>query len=169
MDKYMGIPTGVSGSSSEIDNILAKATRVLGSIESPDFSRVKIDLQRYSRLIMDLSEAFWIRDVSDINSDISSVLALRPAQVGSLEEYVVYISNVGEFFFAMAMGQNTFSMDRILDKLTDILINNGLEGLSREILSTPVRAMTFYTDQPRLFNVLFSDIDLLPWESASPD
>lgn len=163
----MDTPPEENISSSQADEIIEKAARVLGSIESPDFTRIRFDARRYARLIVALSEGFWIRDISEANTDICSVLVVRPSKGELQKEYVIFVSNVGDYSFIMPVGDADAADDCNLKTLFALVGSAGLEVLSRDVLSAPVKAMTFYSDRPRLFNIIFSDLDYLPWESIA--
>jgi hypothetical protein len=149
-----------------VQNILSRVAQTVGSLESPDYRRVKIDVRQYARLIAELSHAFWIRDTSDDNQDFSYVLLLRQYEAGSTGEYILYISNLANYAFAMMVGDHGTSSDQGLKIVNNLLNRHKIEILPKHILSIPVDAKMFYADRPTLFNVLFSDSDYLPWEET---
>jgi hypothetical protein len=159
----MDTPADPNAASSRIEAILSSAARTLGSIQTPDYRQIKLNAQRYARLIIDLSADFWIRDTSDVNADVSSVLLLRKENLDAREEYILYISNVGNYAFSIRVDETNSHSEDIPVMIKEILRKNGLESLPKDILSTPVNSTTFYSDRPTLFNVLFSDTEFLPW------
>lgn len=149
-----------------IETILDRAARALGSISSPDYRRLKLDTKRYAAIIMDLSANFWVRDTSDENEDVSSVLLVRSI-INSTEEYFLYISNVAQYAFVMPVGFSNSDHANMIRYLEELLGKFELVVLDKETLATPIETLTFYADNPRLFNLIFSDTDRLPWEEDS--
>jgi len=161
----MDTPADRKNASYDIGRILSQVESTIGSLSTPNYGRVKQDAQRYARLVRSLSGKFWVRDTSDNNTDLASVFELR--HILSDEEYVLYVSNVANFTFTMKLDDVTVDNDPAISDITKIVSSFGLTLLDRRILATPVTALTFYASQPTLFNILFSDMDFLPWQSIS--
>lgn len=162
MAGYMDTPADRKSANSQLEKIVSNVTRLVGSLASPDYSGVKLDSKRYSDIVTYLSDKFWIRDVSEPNMDISSVLHLR--SVDDEDEFNIYLSNVGNYMYVIQTAQDHLQNDKSLDWADDLADRYGMIRLTEEVLSTPVKATMFYADEPKLFNILFSDTDFLPWE-----
>jgi hypothetical protein len=146
-----------------VEEILSAVAGPIGSILSPDYHRIKLNSKRYSSIVKDLSANFWVRDISDENEDVCSALVLR--FIGEpTEDYVIYISNIANYAFVMKISDCSSCEDSRMHLINDLFRKFGLESLSRDVLSFPIETSTFYADNPRLFNLLFSDTDFLPWE-----
>jgi len=160
----MDTPADRKDASNDIDAILSKIEKTVGPLSSPNYGRAKLNTQRYARFIKQLSYKFWVRDTSDDNEDLASVLELR--LISSGEDYILYLSKVADFAFAMKLKDFTSNTDSAIFCINKIVESLGLLMLDRSILATPVNALTFYASQPKLFNILFSDMDFLPWQSS---
>lgn len=146
-----------------------------GSLESPDFSFVADAVARrpHEELARELSHHFEVSEDTDPNDDVSFVYQLRRG--GST--WILRVSMVGPYAILLRLVENG-GADVISDDTaprseseTDLLkrlSSRQLQVLDRDTLLQPVPLMLFNTapENTRIYQALFCDSDILPWEGA---
>ncbi|WP_437480734.1 hypothetical protein WME75_36180 [Sorangium sp. So ce1014] len=146
------------------------------SLESPDFHWVIKEHERkpYRGLEQCLMSRFSVEDITDLNNDVSCVLAISPE--GSGVQWTLKISLVGPYAVLLretgARGWDVYvqaeSDARSEDEywILEACRQHAIEVLRLDVLKTPIGLRLFDTDpeRVRLYQALFSDNDYLPGE-----
>lgn len=144
-----------------------------GSLEQPDFHFVGNESLdgSYEDLISRLAETFAIEEITDPNDDVSLSYVLR--RDGG--EWVVQLSLVGPYAVLLRLTRGAAEvvtasvrdLARCERLILEELERSGLKVLDRSTLSRPIPLRLFNTapDSVRLYQALFTDTDVLPWET----
>jgi hypothetical protein len=142
------------------------------SFDQPNFSFVKetVSANPYQSLIDELMNIFEIKDITDINDDVSFNYLLSSSD----RQWVVELSMVGLYAIILKKS-DTGSLELVTADTTmqeeqiimSLLINNKFDILEKEILEHPCPLKLFNTEPENvsIFQALFSDTDLYPWKS----
>lgn len=142
-----------------------------GSAREPNFTFVMRaeDAHLFDDLIGYLARRYELNETTDFNTDAGRVVSLRSDN----EELSLWLSFVGRYAVLVRVG-TTFEMGPVVTEgvtrmeldLVQVLKEHDLYMLTREQLEHPVRFALQNTSptRARMFNVLFSDTDFLPWE-----
>lgn len=158
------------------DRAIVAAREKYGSLDSPDFSFVQqaLDEQSGDDLIREFEKCFRVEDYTDTNDDVAFFVGLTSRKSG--RRWGLALSMVGPFATLLRVGKeggvetvvtrSERPIDADEERLLNICEEKGFQLLDKKVLSQPVRARLFNTQPERvkLYQVLFSDVDLLPWE-----
>lgn len=156
-----------------LDSIRAAVISRYGSLEDPrfGFKREALKADPYRALIDTLKASFTLTEDTDINDDVSFGLVLQAP--GGLR--VLRLSMIGPYAALLrpaARGAYEAVDDATLAnpaerRLRDVLRASGIELLDQATLSAPLPMELSNTpaDRCRVYQALFVDADLLPWES----
>jgi len=145
------------------------------SLQSPDFSFVRDTLAKrpYEKVIRQLSTHFHIEEDTDPNDDVSFGYVLT--QEG--ERWVLRISMLGPYAVLLrlhqtarieVMAQRAQVSSRAEKELITTLADHSIRLLDRDTLLIPVPMRLFNTEpeNTRVYQALFTDTDILPWEES---
>jgi len=161
---------------SELDTIKAQVLDKHRSLEKPDFHFRwdVINHRPYTRLIDELLTHFFIKDVTDLNQDGSFVYLIEQDRD---RQWKLQISMVGPYavLFRLAQPLPTLIDESVLKGSdTEIVILRILLKHHVQLLDEPTLIERFplkldYADDQnvRLYQVLFTDTDSLPWQRHS--
>jgi len=145
------------------------------SLQSPDFSFVRDTLAQrpYEKVLRQLSTHFHVEEDTDPNDDVSFGYVLTKDS----ERWVLRISMLGPYAVllrlhqtagveVMAPGAQVFS--RAEKALITTLADHSIRLLDREVLRIPVSMRLFNAapENTRVYQALFTDTDILPWEES---
>ncbi len=141
------------------------------SFQRPEFYFVAkaISIQPYRDTVKKLESFFEVNEITDPNDDVSFRYILRSGN----QEWVVELSMVGVFAIIFRIRDQGFvdiidsdptEEDEII--ISEILSEADLQFFSKEELEAPIDMRLFNTNHGnvRVYQVLFSDTDMLPWE-----
>ncbi|MGH3800347.1 MAG: hypothetical protein ACRDTD_09495 [Pseudonocardiaceae bacterium] len=145
-----------------------------GKLDEPDFSFVQeaTDSRPYEDVIREVVTTLDLtyEEYSDPNDDVSFEYHLSRDD----ESWALELSMVGPFAAVARIGdgwdsilvQSDPNLSELERQLLAILRSHNLQILSKEELEQPVPLRLFNTDpgNVRVYQALFSDIDILPWE-----
>jgi hypothetical protein len=158
------------------NEILATIESKYHSLVEPDFAFVKqaLDKDPFKDLRQILEQTFILDDYTDPNDDVSFVYNLHTAQ-GAVETWSLWLSMVGPY--ALFIKHQAGTVKNVIDLHSDtpcaeeeLVVNVcgqfHLILLDRAMLSKPVPLKLFVTEPENVtvFQALFSDRDLPPWE-----
>ena len=159
----------VSGNQS---NFLEVIERNYKSLTHPDFSFVnKVALSRpYGLLIEKLCDLFEVEEVTDSNDDVS----FRYLVSKSNKRWIIELSMLGRYAVVFRISKagctelvspNTTVSDEI--GIISLLLLDHFEVLRQDELEQFVALNLFNADPEnvRLYQALFSDVDVLPWRA----
>ncbi|MGK3985801.1 hypothetical protein WME99_22330 [Sorangium sp. So ce136] len=146
------------------------------SLENPDCHWVVKEYERnpYRGLEQYMMSRFSVEDITDLNNDVSCVLAISPE--GSVAQWTLKISLVGPYAVLLretgARGWDVYVQDesdvRSEDErwILEACRQHDVEVLRLDVLKMPIGLRLFDTDPEnvRLYQALFSDNDYLPGE-----
>ena len=145
-----------------------------GSLEDPDFGFVQELLARdpCAGLREALATDFEVEEATDPNDDVCCSVVLRVGgrvwllQQSLLGPYAVLLRDCDGPSEVVADATATFDPRERL--VLDLLERAGLQILDRATLERPVALELFNAEPDRVcvYQALFSDTDVLPWEAA---
>jgi hypothetical protein len=141
------------------------------SFESPDFSFVEeaISSRPYERVVQQIGTKFQVEEDTDPNDDVSFGYFLTNGP----QHWVLRISMLGPYAVLLRVSDSeraelvTSSEEAMSDAERDllhILADNEVSLLAREVLLQPVPLSLFNAEDTRVYQALFTDTDILPWE-----
>lgn len=157
------------------DEIIAFIRDKYGSLESPNFSFVEdaISRQPYQALIRRLSRVFSVEEDTDPNDDVSFMYVLTSGR----RQWLLRMSMLGPYAVLFRLNdedepelvwddwQATSDSEK---EALGILSDMGIRVMSLEELSLRVPLTLFNADpgNVRVYQALFTDTDVLPWEGS---
>jgi hypothetical protein len=152
---------------------------VYGSFENPDFHFASEALRRrpYEQVVSQLERIFKAEEDTDVNDDVSFGYVLRSH---GQREWVLRLSMVGPYAVVLRLSGNgpaevvspgAPTLEEQELKLLQVLSAQGIQVLSQDELMRPV-PLSLYNTNPgnvRIYQALFSDTDVLPWEGEGKD
>lgn len=155
------------------DKILFDIKKAYGSFENPNYRFVekRYRNQPFKKIELALLKNFSVRDMTDLNEDVSCVWILDRDSTS----WALQLSFVGSYGYLAKLDNNeeyvcTISAER-LDSSEDeksiirIIEDSGLklldQGLLEKLVSWKNDEGEF--EEVELFRVIFSDIESLPW------
>ncbi len=156
-----------------VENIKKELLAKHGSFEKPDFHfRWKaLEERPYRSFVDEALTHFFIKDQTDLNQDgcfVYTILAeLKP-------QWMIQLSMVGRYGVLFRIERNhpaLINCDNQLipgeDVIVSLVAKHGIILLHKDILMTRVDLALDYTDPEnvRVYQALFSDTDILPWEN----
>jgi hypothetical protein len=162
-------------SQSTHEDLWAAAMAAYGSVSQPDFNFVRraADAHHLADLISNLERRYDLLETTDFNTDVGRVVRLRSGD----EKLVLWLSFVGPYAALVRIGPSGHDEPVVIDGVSGmeqtivrIARQYGLELLARQQLEQPAILVlqNASPERTRMFNVLFSDTDFLPWEHV-PD
>lgn len=158
----------------ERDRLLRRIEEKYGSLEKPRFDFVGTEYEKdtYVSLRAGISRIAQLEDLTDVNDDVSFSYRVKEPDGGVLW---LRVSMVGPYFILVkydspgARGrlvEPSPEMKGTEKQIFDMCVEAGLEPIDRETCERPIRMLMFKTEpeRVRIFNALFTDSDLLPWE-----
>lgn len=162
-----------------LNAVTAHIRAAYGSTAEPDFSFVQIAVRErpHQELIEKLQQDFRVQEDTDPNDDVSFGYLLA-ADSGS---WLLRLSMVGPLaaLFRLDEGLNVaqvltparpdlHGMER---RILTLVAESGFSTLGQDILEQPVSLKLFNTDPDdvRVYQALFSDVEVLPWERRSKE
>lgn len=160
----------------DLESIHANILSSYKSLDNPEFHFVGKAMEDnvYSRVVDQLSSSFSIDDQTDENVDVSFFYDLRSSE----GEWVLRLSMVGSY--AMLLRIERGGKAKIVSgegvvlpaekNIISILEGNGVELLDQQALKMPLRIKLFNTarEDAKIYQAMFSDTDVLPWEQVFP-
>jgi hypothetical protein len=134
-----------------------------GDLASPRFDFVQKDYDRspYKHLIIRLAEAGYdVEETTDLNDDVCVSLVVqrdgcvRSVQLSLIARYAVILE-------VTADNQVQFAQSAIDHELSDLLEEEKVQVLAEDVLS---EAIEFGGDFRPLYALVFSDVDVVPWQ-----
>ena len=153
-----------------ISHIADKIIEKYGSVENPERSFVSksIESNVYRTLVNEITATCQLEEITDINEDVSFRYLLAVTD----HTWVLELSMVGAFATLMRVTdpKKTSLVIKPGNELEEQLISL-LEKYEIQLLSLECLKQRFDfnlnstdTDKARLYQILFSDIEILPWE-----
>ena len=161
---------------SQLNKIRTDLIRNYESLENPNFNFVQngCSKQRYNELLSDLLTHFLVKDTTNVNQDVSFVYRLV-TEGGS--KWIIQLSMIGSYgvLFRLEHGTRTLVCPSTLNLSSNenlvlkLLHKHGVMLLSEGVLIKPLALKLFYTEPEnvRLYQALFSDVDILPWSKST--
>ena len=155
----------------DVESIRTAILSKYGSLTEPrfDFVQAALDADEYRDLVQDLQSSFEIIEDTDPNDDVSFGLLLR----GAHGSFVLRLSMIGRYAAFLRIDQHNRSQlvdaaaapeeRRVLEALRQFQI----EPLDQATLSVriPLELSNTTSATCRLYQALFMDTDVLPWEA----
>lgn len=159
-----------------VEGIFAHVSDRYRSLEAPRFSFVEeaLDTNPYLSLLHRVGEHFDCTEDTDPNDDVSFGYVLRKES----RVWVLRLSMVGPYAVVLRR-RGDEAMEVIADECGDIveeeerllrlLEAEGLTTLDRDTLLRPIplRLSNTAPEQVRLYQALFTDTDVVPWEGEA--
>lgn len=156
------------------NEFLSRIKEVYGTLDQPNFSFVMeaVRSRPYEHVISEVVTTLGLasEEYSDPNDDVSFQYCLARGD----ESWAVELSMLGPFAVVARIGDgwdgilvpNDPSLSELERQLLAILRSYGLRLLDKEELEQTVPLRLFNTDpgDVRVYQALFSDIDVLPWQ-----
>lgn len=147
------------------------------SLQSPDFSFVRDTIAKrpYDRVLRQISTHFQVEEDTDPNDDVSFGYVLTKGN----ERWALRISMLGPYAVLLRLHQaarievmaHRAQVSSSAEKeLITTLADNSIHLLDRDALLIPV-PMRLFNAEPentRVYQALFTDTDILPWEESPP-
>lgn len=135
-----------------------------GDFKEPSFSKLDNGyLPLHHKITIDLTKEFYVNDTTDQNSDVSTSLVLLDQD---LEWYIsLYLSYIGKYAALIFDREFVFNEHSSIPNIKKILMY--LEKydfliLDKSTLVNDINIVLSYSNRPKIFNALFSDIDTIP-------
>lgn len=156
-----------------VDSIRSAILSKYGSLTEPrfDFVQAALKANEYHDLVQDLRSSFAINEDTDPNDDVSFGLLLR----GEHRSYVLRLSMIGRYAALLRVDEHNRS--QVVDpdapafaeerNILEALRLFGIEPLAQGTLSLqiPLELSNTTSADCRLYQALFTDTDVLPWEA----
>jgi hypothetical protein len=170
LPKWTGNPTMIEA----VQEIRYHLSESFGDIQAPNYAKVSARLDARSTWpeLSSIIQIFWVKDVTDVNYDISMGLLLKDG----VDEFKLELSAVGPYATIMKSRRDKCYLMSLDEIMADARLVSALAStmqsrtfLSRSVMETEV---PFGADEagpvsPRVYNALFSDIEILPWETLN--
>ncbi|WP_194858285.1 hypothetical protein [Myxococcus sp. AB056] len=156
-----------------LDRLLRTIEAKYGSLDKPRFDFVETTLRKdpYALLREKISRAAEVEDLTDSNDDVCFSYRIRSTDGGLL----LRVSMVGPYFVLtrpfswgahgrfVEPGEPREGLER---QITEMCLQEGLIQIDRKTCEHPIEMPMFKTEpeRVRIFNAIFTDTDLLPWE-----
>lgn len=163
-------------SEKEKKKIVELIQRRYQSLENPDFSFVSgaISAEPYQRVAQKIMLHFEIEDDTDPNDDVSFGYVLTQGK----KRWVLRISMIGPYAVLLRLNKSknsqvisfmTPGLSESEKELMTILSSHHIHLLDHDtlLLSIPLKLFNTEPENTRLYQALFVDSDVLPWESIS--
>lgn len=158
-----------------LDEVLKLIRQRYRSLESPDFSFVEAALawHPYETVMSIFHQRFQVEEDTDPNDDVSFGYLLTKGQ----QRWILRISMLGPYAVLLRLDESdnaavihatTTELSALEKELTATLTDHGIHLLGLEVLLHPVPIRLFNTEREntRVYQALFSDCDVLPWEES---
>jgi hypothetical protein len=162
-----------------IEEIKRDVLRAYGSLEKPgfEFEREQHRQRLYEPFLRDLAAVllldvlgfFKIANVTDVNSDHGFVFTIQNGgewrlQLSFVGSYAVLMRLTGREVLEVVDSDSTKN-SLVENQIIQMLASHHVSLLDEEHLETPIDLKLFDTDPPnvRVYQALFSDVDVLPW------
>ncbi|WNZ64002.1 hypothetical protein QEG98_10075 [Myxococcus sp. MxC21-1] len=155
------------------DRLLRTIEARYGSLVKPRFDFVEVELKKdpHALLCERISRIAEVEDLTNVNDDVCFSYRLRSTD-GVLW---LRVSMVGPYFVLMriaALGAHGRFVEPgglkegVEGQIFEMCVQEGLVPIDRETCERPIEMLMFKTEpeRVRVFNALFTDADLLPWE-----
>ena len=152
-----------------IDLIISKYQ----SMEYPDFSFVSeaVLSSPYQEVIRQIERSFQVTEDTDPNDDVSFGYLLSKGE----KQWLLRISMIEKcaVLFRIYNSNNVEVVSKITQSLSEseielmsILLNNEIDLMDGETLELqiPMRLFNTATENTRVYQALFTDTDILPWQ-----
>jgi hypothetical protein len=144
------------------------------SLDAPDFSFVReaLSIQPYAKVIQKIARGFDLEEDTDPNDDVSFGYLLTKEH----QRWMLRISMVGPYavLFRLDNAESVEVLSPIMPGLSAaetslvvLLSEAHIQLMDRDTLSLPVPLQLFNTEpeNSRLYQALFVDSDVVPWET----
>lgn len=158
----------------ELEHILSVISTTYESLEDPQFFFVNEVIARcpYNAVIRQLEQWFLVEEDTDLNADVSFQYILKlgdniwSLQLSMLGPYAAIYRVIKPGAAFKVLAPNTTSLSEADKVLMQVLRDNGILVLDQETLEYPVSLRLSYTEpgNTRIYQALFGDYDVLPWE-----
>lgn len=149
----------------DMKEIIAQLENYYGNLDEPNFSKLDNELLATHRDIMiNLVKEYFVKDVTGENSDVCMSLILYYGE-GIDDYFSLFLSYVDKYAAVLHHGSFVEGTEVNFDwfiKLKSYLDAYDFKMPNGRILCTPINIKLCYSNHPKIFNALFSDIDTLP-------
>ena len=161
-----------------LSEIRAAILSTYGSLEDPDFHRLQPSLHAppFAELAADLRRNFTLDDDTDSNTDVARMLVLKQGP----RSWSIWLSLAGPYACILRINRQHSAMTSELveqpgpvpgeAELFKVVSAHGFRMLPRAVLEAPVQLRLWATEPEnvRVYQALFSDTDVLPWQTFEP-
>ena len=165
----------VNMSTSSISQIQEAIAKAYGDLSEPDFSFVQRTYEKrpYGDLLVALQADVAVEENTDLNDDVCVSLLLS----GSGRRWSLFLSLIGRYAAFMRvdsrgvcdlLAQGVSDLSKIEEKILEKLAMCSVEPLGADMLNTPIQLRLQNADAQDvcLFQALFTDCEVLPWEAS---
>lgn len=156
-----------------LENLDLRILKKYRSISNPNFSFVDeaLKLLPYQAVSEELSRGFTVEDVTDPNDDVCFRFELSMNDMF----WILELSMIGNFAALLrVVDQNKIELAEVPitsqeEVIFEILSQKCIVVFSKQVLESPFQMNLFHSDasNTRYYQVLFSDIEILPWKGSS--
>jgi hypothetical protein len=158
----------------ELKRVMDLIRKRYKSFESPDFSFVGDAMSRrpYEKTLQQIGKSFHIEEETDPNDDVSFGYLLRREE----KQWVLLLSMLGPYAVLFRIDESGRVKELLTHieqaasdsekELVTILSDNSICLMGREMLliPVPISLSNAETENTRVYQALFTDTDILPWE-----
>ena len=140
------------------------------SLERPEFFFIRETekLRPYDDLVHKMRKIFNVKEETDINYDVSFRYLVSRVD----DQWLIQLSMLGPYAVVMGVRDGPSEIvepDSVMGEekeIVNMLLQNKIEVLSEDILEQRVvlRLANTEVENVRIYQALFSDTDMLPWE-----
>lgn len=155
----------------KIQSVILQAYK---SLSSPNFSFVMESIQRdpYADIVKQLRQIFRVVEETEPNYDVSFVYEVKKSN----QYWLVKISMVGPYAIVLRLYNpgdkptlitpSSSNLSAVEQSIFLLLAQHNIQILDRDTLLLPVPLPLFATEPEnvRVYQALFSDEDVIPWE-----
>jgi len=159
----------------EVQEVMDVIRRSYKSLQSPDFSFVRDTIAKrpYEKILRQISTHFQVEEDTDPNDDMSFGYVLTKGG----ERWVLRISMLGPYAVLLRLHQ-TAGIEVIAPRvqvssraekaLITTLADHSIRLLDRDtlLILVPMRLFNAEPENTRVYQALFTDTDILPWEES---
>ena len=156
-----------------VESVKQEIVKAYISLDNPEYAflaRGKSE-RPYQDLVDELLQRFFVKDSTNVNQDVSFVYLLCNVVAETQARWMLQLSLVARYGVLFSLTEKgpelLCSGEYGSEQIAHLMAKWRVPILTSEVLKTRIPLKLFYTEPENvcIYQALFSDVDLLPWES----